>query len=98
MSVRRSTFEMKVTLLRLAVNPIKPTNLMYQANMAWGAMKPMLNKLVEMGAIEKLPAPGLSKRVDRPVPDMRSRYVYRTTNLGMQILESVENSTKKLNS
>jgi len=52
---RRSTTEILIDILRGSGTPIRPTNLMYVANMSWASFNDHVDQLVEAGLLMHTP-------------------------------------------
>ena len=74
--MRRSKEEMIMDILKVALDPTRPTNLMYRVNMSWKPLMEYLSRLTSAGLIEL-------KTID-------NRRFYLTTEQGVRFLKMGE--------
>jgi len=73
---KRSVTEMYVDLLRASIEPTKPHHVMRVANV-WSQSREMFPHLIERGLLEK-------KEV--LIRDKRTRFLYQTTEKGLELI------------
>lgn len=72
---RRSRFETHIDVLRAVANgAVKPTHIMYKANLSWTALQEYLDALTQNGMIE--------------VREVNARKMYGLTQKGFEVLNS----------
>ena len=88
-TMKRSAEELQRELLDRALEPIKPTTLMYISNMSWVSMNRHLNTLEELGLITRLDP--------TPEDDCRTKVLLQTTAKGVAYLKMIRDTQALLN-
>lgn len=80
---KRTRHEIELAILKAVLEPLKPTTLMYAANLSWRALNEYLIPLFKAGWIERIPNP--DKDTQKQSPEL-----LRITDKGAKILRLPE--------